>query len=149
MTPKKLQAMSQIGKDLVKIKFNKEKTLGALQKEFYQVMRKHGVKWGHRAGNGIQGANFEWSLCQTFFIDRVVSFFNLEVMLNMPEAFNAYEPPPKKDTSGHVHNFRNIKEVCSCGMSKTYHDHFIIGRVPARFGSTRLPSRQSRASGAP
>ncbi len=67
--------LSSLAEDIIKIKFKETDTARDMERKFFKVLRKHGIKKGRKSGNGIIMNNFEWTVCRELFLDRVRSFF--------------------------------------------------------------------------
>ena len=50
---KEIEFMAAVAKDLIKLKFKQATTLKQVENMFFRAMRKHGIKWGIKEGNGI------------------------------------------------------------------------------------------------
>jgi len=74
---KEIRFMSAVAEDIIGLKFKPKMTLLQVQKLFYKVMRKHGIKEGTKSGNGITIANFEWTMCKELFLSMLVSHFHI------------------------------------------------------------------------
>jgi hypothetical protein len=74
---KNILFMKAVSKDIINA-FNKkntgELTLDQINKKFYRIMIKHGIKKGTKTdnGNGTTCNNFEWTMCKTLF-DKIVA----------------------------------------------------------------------------
>jgi|WetSurMetagenome_2_1015567.scaffolds.fasta_scaffold400804_1 hypothetical protein len=74
--------MSNVAKEIIKIKFKKTDTLDQCLKYFYKIMRKYGIKYGVKNGAGVMCANFEWTMCKTLFLQRIVDYFDINELIN-------------------------------------------------------------------
>jgi hypothetical protein len=76
--------MAAVAKELIDVKFFANDTLQEAKEQFYQIMRKHGIKQGtpiYGKGGEIKGyemANFEWTMARTLFLDRLVNYLTWE-----------------------------------------------------------------------
>jgi hypothetical protein len=67
--------MENVAKEIIELKFKPDDTLQQCLNNFYKIMRKYGIKHGKKENNGIRMTNFEWTMCQSLFYDRIHSFF--------------------------------------------------------------------------
>lgn len=78
----------KLAEDIIKIKFKKTDTLKDCLDEFYEIMRKYGIKEGMPSYNeegkkvGRLVNNYEWTICKEMFINRVIEFFNWETLFS-------------------------------------------------------------------
>lgn len=72
---KQIKFMSAVAKDIILLKFKPTMTLQQVESRFYRIMRKHGIKEGTKSGNGRITNNFEWTMCQILFLQRVQDYF--------------------------------------------------------------------------
>lgn len=83
----------EIAQEIIDIKFITNKTIGILVKEFYAIMRKHGIKQGTQQYNeagekaGILTDNPEWTLFEQFFLERLSSNIEIGMMLGIGEGY--------------------------------------------------------------
>jgi len=78
--------IAEVSKDIIEMKFKDDDTLSDVHRRFYDIMRKHGIKYGAKSGNGVIGANFEWTMCYTLFVDQICHHFEWENMMgNIPD----------------------------------------------------------------
>jgi hypothetical protein len=83
--------------DIHRIKILSTDSFLTLQKKFYTVMRKHGLKQGTWSDNGRTICNPEWVLCQQVFDQHVANAFLLRKFLSTPpKDLLAYGPEPKR-----------------------------------------------------
>lgn len=75
--------MEKIAKEIIILKFKRTTTFDQALKQFYKIMRKHGIKQGIRSecGNGTIMSNFEWTICKELFLSQVQSYFIWESVL--------------------------------------------------------------------
>ena len=89
-----IEFMNSVAKDIINMEITSSITYKEAKKEFYEIMKKYGIKEGTRDpnGHGITVANFEWTMCKTLFD----SMFNSRMMMesffdnDMPEELKAY-----------------------------------------------------------
>lgn len=73
--------MRKVSKEIIEMKFKNTDTLGQCRNKFYEIMRKNGIKKGTQTFNpdgtkgGITQNNFEWTMCEKLFEDRIISYF--------------------------------------------------------------------------
>jgi hypothetical protein len=96
MKPYGTRKLKAVGKDIVHFEDKEaaKKAVRELLEQFYDIMRKHGIKWGTKDDDscgGISGANFEWTLCKDSFIYRVTSLMEWEMLLNPPDDLMHYD----------------------------------------------------------
>jgi hypothetical protein len=79
--------MRKVAEDIITMKVGRDASVGSLEKEFYKIMRKHGIKWGKKTpkNSGSIGANFEWTMANALFRDRIVGQIELNMLLDFPE----------------------------------------------------------------
>ena len=78
--------MRKIAKEIIEIKFLYKDTLKDCLNKFYNVMRKHNIKYGIKQSDvSYRVANYEWTMCHALFIDRIITFFEFKNMLEIPE----------------------------------------------------------------
>lgn len=93
MNKSQIKAMSSVAKDIIMGDIKGTETNDELMTIFYDIMLKHGIKQGKKVGNGIQGSNFEWTMCLILFLDRVSSKLEMESLFfndSMPEKLKHY-----------------------------------------------------------
>ena len=86
-----IEFMHNVGKDIIAIKAENDKTIGELWDEFFAVMRKYGIKQCTKEGNGMLGDNYEWTMCVDLFISSISNTIHLENWFNIPEDLKCYE----------------------------------------------------------
>ena len=65
--PAKLNTLNAVAEDIAQIKIDQDMTIGGLRKQFFAIMRKHGIKRGTKDGNSISLSNPEWIMARDFF----------------------------------------------------------------------------------
>ena len=75
---KEIKFMSTVAKDIILTKFKDGMTLLQVQKLFYKIMRRHGIKEGTKSGNGRIVSNFEWTMCKELFIQTLDGYLKME-----------------------------------------------------------------------
>lgn len=71
-----LVSLPDVAKDIIQAKITPDMTLLDVEKVFYKLMRKHGIKQGTKTEDGgIQQNNFEWTICKTLFMDCIATQF--------------------------------------------------------------------------
>lgn len=84
--------MSAVGRDIMNIKIDMDRTFNETMNDFYDIMRKHGIKQGTRNGNAITLNNFEWTMCFNLFIGRFDYELRFKSMIDgIPEDLHAYD----------------------------------------------------------
>ena len=85
MKPKPNEVLRAVAEDIIKTKFISDDQKKEIANKFYKIMRKHGIKHGTKVKDGgITCANFEWTLCQQLFQDRVRQEFDLLGFFGIP-----------------------------------------------------------------
>lgn len=82
-----------VAKDILDLKFKRGDTLSSCLKQFYAIMRKHGIKQGTPTLNekgeeyGRTCDNYEWTMCRILFESQLESFFMCENLFgkNIPK----------------------------------------------------------------
>lgn len=77
----KIQFMSKVGEDIIGLKFKPSMTLKQVEKSFYSLMQKHGIKRGTKTKNGVTQDSFEWTIAKTLFLDTVRAYFEFDRFL--------------------------------------------------------------------
>lgn len=67
----------EVSKDISSIKVTGDKTFNQLIKEFYAILAKHNIKMHTKIKGkpGMTGANFEYTICKTLFVEQITSSF--------------------------------------------------------------------------
>jgi len=77
--------MEKVAKDLVAIKFAKGDTMADCMEKFFDILRKYNIRKStplfDDAGEvvAMQGNNFDYTMCEALFYDRMRSFFEMEL----------------------------------------------------------------------
>lgn len=77
--------MEKVAKDLIAIKFAKGDTLADCMEKFFDILRKYNIRKStplfDDSGEvvAMQGNNFDYTMCEALFYDRVRSFFEMEL----------------------------------------------------------------------
>ena len=77
--------MEKVAQDLVAIKFAKGDTLAGCLAKFFGILRKYNIQKStplfDDSGEvvAMQGNNFDYTMCEALFHDRVRSFFEMEL----------------------------------------------------------------------
>lgn len=91
--------INEISRDIILIRLNKNMTLLQCVKEFYAVMKKHGVmKTAVDKGGTITRNSFEWSMCWASFLSHIHNYFGIEFNVfeaGLPAAL-VHKQPKKK-----------------------------------------------------
>ncbi len=82
--------ISKIAEQIIMIRVSEEIQDDILD-VFYELMRKNNIAYGTKEGDGITGANFEWTMCKTLFIQNLVSNLELRSCFYIPEDLKCYE----------------------------------------------------------
>lgn len=84
--------MRAVAKDIIDLEINPE-FLEELAQQFYEIAKKHGLRWGSKeeSNNGTLGANPEWTMAKTFFLDTVKNSLLWKMLLKHPEHLDHYE----------------------------------------------------------
>jgi hypothetical protein len=86
-----IEFMNEISSDIIAIKPDNDKSISDLWNEFYDVMRKYGIKQGTKSGNGILTNNFEWTMCVNLFVASITNSITLNQMMeDTPEDLRCY-----------------------------------------------------------
>jgi len=82
MKNKKAKALEAVAKDIIALRFKGSMTLNQLDKIFFDLMRKHGIKQGTKSkkGAGVTMCTFEWSMCRTLYMSQIQSYFTLNAI---------------------------------------------------------------------
>ena len=89
MRKKTMTKMEKVSKDIINIKFDKKDTLKGCLEKFFAILRKYNIHQGTPQFNdkgevvGRACNNYDYTMCQTLFFDRVSAFF--EWQLNFEE----------------------------------------------------------------
>lgn len=89
-----IEFMNKVAKDIIDIKIpNNDISILNLNREFYSIMRKYGIKQGTRSqdGNGIICSNPEWTICHVLYenmIQSKIQIFNF--LRNIPKDLQCY-----------------------------------------------------------
>jgi len=86
----KMEKTSDIAKDIIHMEIESE-IIDKLNEKFYEIARKHGLKWGTKEGNGVSGANFEWTMAKDFFLYTMVSQMQFKMLFDYPDDLAHYE----------------------------------------------------------
>lgn len=71
------QKLAQVAEDIIKLKFDNNDTLSDCMEKFFNVLRKHNIRQStpiyDESGEvvGRQGNNFDYTICETLFFDRI------------------------------------------------------------------------------
>ena len=89
--------LDKLYKELYGIKMNHNDTIESLVNQFYDIMRKYGIKQGTWTGRGSRlVSNAEWNICWQVFLNNYQSSLNLACLLHeVPEDLLAYGEKPK------------------------------------------------------
>jgi len=90
---KEIKFMSTVAKDIIQLKFKPTMTLQQAETRFYGIMRKYGIKEGTKSGNSRTVSNFEWTMCQILFLQRLHDYFVIDRFLfvnNTPKDLEQY-----------------------------------------------------------
>lgn len=71
-----MNKIREVSKDIIHIKVTGNKTLNQLLKEFYTILAKYNIKMHTKTKNGKRGANFEYTICKTLFVNQIADSFN-------------------------------------------------------------------------
>lgn len=72
--------LSAVAADLIDLKVKPTDSFATLQRQFYRIMRRHGVKQGTKtATGGILCNNPDWQGAQDIFLARVASTYEWEM----------------------------------------------------------------------
>jgi hypothetical protein len=89
--------IGQIVREIHAIKITGDTTLNMVLKEFYDVMRKHGIKEGTWSENGRTICNGEWIVFRETLRSRWEMAFTMQSLVNeVPEDLLAYGKEPKR-----------------------------------------------------
>lgn len=80
--------MRNVAKDIINISLDSNKTISDYTNEFYNIMRKYGIKQGTKNpfGPGIIHDNYEWTMARSLFLDQLSLAIKLELLTNdIPE----------------------------------------------------------------
>lgn len=83
----------EISREIIGIKFSANKKIGTAVKEFYAIMRKHGIKKGIPIRNdkgeiiGSRDANFDWTLYETLFTDQIKRMVETNMMFGIEKGY--------------------------------------------------------------
>jgi hypothetical protein len=74
--------MGEVAKDLIEINVE-NKSIGDLYNEFFNIMRKYGIKQNSKCENDncVTGSNYEWTMAMTLFLDSIQSEMRMEFLL--------------------------------------------------------------------
>jgi hypothetical protein len=87
-----IEFMSNVAKEIIDIKPDSEKTMSDLWNEFYDIMRKYGIKQGTKTPQGgCLCNNSEWTMCVTLFLQCVTGSIQLDEWFNVPEDLECYD----------------------------------------------------------
>lgn len=73
--------MRAVAKEIIMMKFEDGGTIIKKKRKFYSIMRKYGIKRGTKKGNAISTNNFEWTLCEDLFLERMKESIGFEMSL--------------------------------------------------------------------
>lgn len=82
--------MAAISKDIIHVEIEDE-IIEKLNEKFYEIARKHGIKWGTKVENGTAGANFEWTIAKDFFLHTIFNKLQYDSMFHYPEDLKHYD----------------------------------------------------------
>ena len=76
--------MGIVAKEIIDMKIDSKDNFDALNKRFYRIMRRYGIKYGTKSkgGAGTVISNSEWVMCRTLFFSRINSFMSLEELFD-------------------------------------------------------------------
>ena len=73
--------MNCIGKDIIEFKINDNMTVKEIKESFYNIVRKYNIKYGTKIENGVQGANFDWTMCFELFLTKIRTSFEMDITI--------------------------------------------------------------------
>lgn len=88
--PDSLKILNEIASEITKLKFDKTKSLKESFNDFYDVMRKYGIKRCEPSENGQVGNTPEWVLCETLFKTRIELELVFMSLMDCPEDLDCY-----------------------------------------------------------
>jgi ribosomal protein L44E len=92
-----IKYMRAVAKEIINIKIGHNDKLSTLDKRFYRIMRKYGIKEGTATANdkgkfvGRSVANYEWTMCKELYHSRIHSNITLSAFFNpLPKDLEQY-----------------------------------------------------------
>jgi hypothetical protein len=88
-----MEETAKIAQEIIGMKFNAGRTIGSLVKEFYAIMREHGIKKGTQQYNdkgekaGVQQNNFEWTTFENLFLEQMQDKLRLEMLFSLRRGY--------------------------------------------------------------
>jgi len=87
--------MRKVAQQIIEVEIS-PKTKKTIMDKFYNIMRENGIKQGEWDEIGRTCNNFEWTMCKSLFIDRIISYLDLYDFFNTPENLLGYGDEPEK-----------------------------------------------------
>lgn len=91
LTKEQIKGINQAGKVFFGNKLFTDKELDTILEKFYAQMRKQGIKFGTKEGNGIRGANFEWTTLLYAFIRALSGRLEFRACFDRPKDLEYYQ----------------------------------------------------------